>query len=423
MQIPKIQPIQTLQLPEPLLHQGPWGIPIYELALGSQDLLRLELIFEAGRWSEHKPLAARALAKLIKSGIQGKSAKSLAEAFEFYGAKLHINEQFDSLSMEISCLKKHFPELLKLVFSVITEPLFPEKEFQQFAKRSKQQLKNKLSKNELQAYRRLTERLFGKEHPYGYNTELEHFDALSVEDVRAHHRRCINASGCKVLLAGKSDAACIALLQEQLARLAPPPTQLLELPQWPELPPLQRTVEHIPARSEKNMQASLRLGFRCPHRHSPDFASFSFLSTILGGHFGARLMQNLREDKGYTYSVYSSVEAMRHSSYFYISAEVALQSKEAALKEIYAEIERLQEEPISAEELHMNQQYLLGNYLNALDGPFAIASVWSELIRNDIDASYFQNILGAIRNAQATDLQALAQKYFKKEHITEIVVG
>lgn len=416
---PAIQTIYSIPLPQPRLRQLSNGLELYELRIGSQEILKIEWLFDAGRWYEQKPLAARAAAQLLKSGTPSYSADELADFFDFYGAKFKISDDFDEVSIRLYCLSKHLPKLLPVVMELLTTPIYDEQELKQFAQRHKQALRQQLQKNEVLAYRIFTEELFGKEHPYGYNSEPIFYDNLKRDDLIQHHKRCYLGSSCKVIVGGKTDDALMDLLCSYLEQLPTGNAPLgLVLPSLPE----SNRKQHFPP-VKNSTQASIRIGSRAMTRKHEDYPDFSFTNLLLGGYFGARLMQNLREDKGYTYSIYSSMESMRHGSYFYIYTDINSDVKEAALAEIYREIERLQEETVSDQELEMVKNYSLGMFLNAVDGVFNVSAIWKEIIVEGLPSNFFDHLVEETANITTQQIQDMARLYFNKEQLTEIVVG
>ena len=143
---------------------------------------------------------------------------------------------------------------------------------------------------------------------------------------------------------------------------------------------------------------------------------------VLGGYFGARLMQNLREQNGFTYGVYSSMETMINSGYWYVYTDVGIEVKDAAIKEIYNEIDRLKETLIDAEELEMVKNYCLGIQLTGLDGVFNISSVIKSLVLSDLNQQYFYSFINSIKNISAEEIKTMAQKYLRKKDLIEVVV-
>ena len=419
MKAPKINPVSTVPLQKPKFYRLENGAGLYDLRLGNQEILKIEWLFDAGRWYEIKPLASRIAAQQLKSGVEGYNADKLADFFDFYGAKLKIYDDFDNTCVRLYCLTKHLPTLLPLLYEILLHPIYDAKELEQFCSRNKQTLKLELQKNDVLAYRCFTELLFGEKHPYGYNSIPEFYDAINRDDLFEHHQRCYHAGGCKVIVSGKTNDSIIDLIRQFTLKLPTGKTAAeIKVPEFPNNVPLQ----FVQPAAKDSAQASIRIGCRMFDKKHPDYHAFSFVNSLLGGYFGARLMQNLREDKGYTYSIYSSMETMQKGGYFYIYTDVNTDVKDAALAEIYHELERLQHEPVPEEELNMLKNYSLGMFLNSVDGVFNVSSVIRELIEEDIPYDFFEDAVEKTKAIAAEEVMEIAQKYFKRENLCEVLV-
>jgi predicted Zn-dependent peptidase len=146
------------------------------------------------------------------------------------------------------------------------------------------------------------------------------------------------------------------------------------------------------------------------------------LNNLFGGFFGSRLMSNIREDKGYTYGIYSYLENHVQESAWVISTEAGRDVCEPTLVEVYKEMERLCNEPVDSEDLLLVQNFMMGSILGDLDGPFQIINRWKNIILNGLDESYFYNQINTIKSIKADDLQELANKYLKPDNFYELVV-
>ena len=191
---PKLSSYGNLRLPAYKKHQISNGIEVYELSMGTQDVLKLELVFDAGRPFEEKKLVARATNTLIKEGTSKLSGAQIAESIDFYGSSLSTPVSLDHGNLIIYCLKKHFEEILKIVSEVLTDPVFPESDLQLFIESSIKRFEVDQERGDVIAYRALTEDLFGMDHPYGYNSSNELYRALEKRDLKLHHKRTYNAS-------------------------------------------------------------------------------------------------------------------------------------------------------------------------------------------------------------------------------------
>ena len=155
----------------------------------------------------------------------------------------------------------------------------------------------------------------------------------------------------------------------------------------------------------------------------PDYFKFQVLNAILGGYFGSRLMANIREDKGFTYGIGSGVVNLVNTGSFYISTEVGNNVTNQTLIEIYKEIKILREKLVSVDELETVRNYILGQFLRSVDGPFALADKFKAIWEYNLDYSYFDLYFNAIKTVTPNDIIDLANKYLQEKDLLECVVG
>lgn len=415
---PPIQEIGALRLPEIPVHRLDNGIELYEIQMGTQEVAKLELAFMAGRPFERKPLAARATAGQIKEGSRHYTAHQIAEQMDFFGCSLSFPFQMDTSNAILYSLSKHFDKALPLLADMLAEPAFPEDELQAFIRRNQRRLEVDLSKNDVVAYRQITELMFGQQHAYGYNSYPETYAALKREDLAEHFGRLYNSSNCIAFISGKASPAMLDMINESLSRAIRPGQ-----PATATLPPAPEKPEAVKITRPDTVQAAIRIGRRLFNRHHPDYAGMYVLNTILGGYFGSRLMANIREEKGYTYNIYSMLDAMHYDGCMYIGTEAGNEFVNDTLQQIYHEMRLLQEERIDEEELSMVRNYLMGNFLTMLDGPFNVSEVVRTQAMEGLPMSYFESLTEKVRTITAEELQSLAQRYLNREDMWEVVVG
>ena len=174
---------------------------------------------------------------------------------------------------------------------------------------------------------------------------------------------------------------------------------------------------------DEAVQASIRMGRMLFGRTHEEFIPMQVLSTILGGYFGSRLMQNLREEHGYTYGVISAMVNFEREGYLAIATQVGSEVTEEALHEIYSEIERLRTEPLSEEELQLVKNIMTGEMMRILDGPFGVADVTIENILCGRTNSVIAENVTRIRKITPDEVQQLAAKYLHREDLITVVVG
>ena len=155
---------------------------------------------------------------------------------------------------------------------------------------------------------------------------------------------------------------------------------------------------------------------------NPDFIKVQVLNNIFGGFFGSRLMSNIREDKGYTYGIYSFIQNHIQQTGWIVSTEAGRDVCSATITEVYKEMERLRSEPVSDDELHLVRNYMIGSILGDLDGPFQIIARWKNYILNNLTETYFYNSIETIKTIAAPELMQLAEKYFNPADFYELTV-
>jgi predicted Zn-dependent peptidase len=315
-------------------------------------------------------------------------------------------------------LSKYFEQLLPIVAEMLTVPVFPEKELKTFVQRNLQRLQVDLTKNDVIAYRKITEYIYGKDNPYGYNSFAPTYNDLDVEDLKAHFDKNYGTNNCIILISGKINSEISRLLNKYIGSI-----QNTKSIQHQHLTFKTNPAQKIKVEHPDTVQTAIRLGQRLFDRKHPDYQGVNFLNTVLGGYFGSRLMANIREEKGYTYNIYSSVDAMVFDSYFYIGTEVGNEFVEPTLKEIYKEFDLLKNELIDKEELEMVRNYMLGNLLTMLDGAFNVSEIIKTIAVEDLPRDYFQTVIKSIKEMDAKQVQILAQKYLNKEDLWEVIVG
>lgn len=192
-----------------------------------------------------------------------------------------------------------------------------------------------------------------------------------------------------------------------------------ELKTWPILPTAQKLSES----KAGSTQCSLRMGGSSLPMTHEDYQALSVFNTFLGGYFGSRLVKNIREDKGHTYGIYSSLQVIDHVDYWMIGAEVQQDYKQEVLDEVKLEINRLVRERISDEELETVRNYSVGSLISQFSNSFDLMERFKSVHRNGLDMKYYQDKLTYLKTFTAEDMLAIGEKYFKVTPDIEITVG
>ena len=258
-----------------------------------------------------------------------------------------MNVDRDYAYINFATLSKFFDPTLAVAEQILLCPAFPEEELRTYAAKRRQRLAVERAKIDVKAREAFALALFGERHPYGVSSHEEAYDSLTRDDVAGFYRRFYTAENCFVVCSGRIGDHELKAVAELAGRI---PRGAAEAP--PAFPAPETThtafVEYPGA-----VQSSLRIGRLLFPRTHPDFLGMQVVATALGGYFGSRLMQNLREEHGYTYGVVSAMVNFEREGYFAIAAQVGADVTQEALREIYAEIERLGAEPMPEAELEL----------------------------------------------------------------------
>ena len=415
---PRIHQINSLELPKPDIFYLDNGIPVYVTNLGTQEVVRMEMVFYAGRPYEQKRLSARSTASLLKEGSLRYPADHIAEEIDYWGSSLGTPFNLDTSNITLHSLRKHFGKVLPIVADLLKNPAFPKHELTAFIKRNQQSLKVDLTKNDVIAYRKITEFIFGENHPYGYNSYPETYAKVTHDQVLEHFHTFYKSNNCVIFLSGHIEQQEIDLLNLYIGQTL----SVGHIPFQPLAKPSNKP-QKIRIKRPDSVQTAVRIGRHLFNRSHEDYTGMYVLNTILGGYFGSRLMANIREDKGYTYNIYSMLDPMAMDGYFYIGTEVSPEFLDKTLIEIYREIDLIQNKLVEEEELKMVKNYLLGNFLSMLDGPFNVSEVVKTIVTERLDFAFFNELIKTVRDITAEDLQKLAQKYLNTEDMWEVIVG
>lgn len=396
------------------------GVDVFLVDMGTVDTLMMSMIFYAGNCYEPENGVAAATNFMLKSGTRSKTAYQINDFFEYYGAYLNRQAGHETAELTLHCMKKHFAELLPVISELAADSIFPEEELSIYKKNMQQRLQVNLRKNDFIAGRLIESYLFGSEHPYGRYSTLEGYAALNTDLIKDFYRRHYLQGRCLIFIAGPLPADIRTLIEDHFG----------SLPLQGSAKPESMAAAIHPAKEKKyrinndpeGVQGAIRIARNFPNRHHPDFQSMQVLNNIFGGFFGSRLMANIREDKGYTYGIHSYLLNLVQESALMISTEAGRDVTEETIREVYLEMKRLCEEPVTEEELKTSKNFMIGTLLGDLDGPFQVASRWKSLVLNGLTEEYFYRGIETIKTIQPLELQELANKYLNAAEFYELAV-
>jgi len=419
-QAPKIKTVDAIDLLPVEQIKLDNGIPVYIINAGEQEIVKIDFVFEAGKWYEPKNLLADFVNRMMREGVKGKSAKDIADIFEFYGSNLESSVSFTNAGFQLYSLNKHLPHILPLMMEIFTEASFPEDEFLTMLNNRKQKHTERLAKNDYVSNRNFLSAMWGPKHPYGRVTEFEDFENVTTGQLKDFYTQHYNAANCFIVIAGRLDASLIKSLNTVFGSSSWLGTKLSKDISF-EPAPSSTLRQHT--EKKDSVQTSVMIGNATINKYHPDYDKFSVVNTVFGGYFGSRLMANIREDKGYTYGIFSSLTSYQHGGILEVSAEVGKEVSEATISEVQNEINAMRNDLIDAEELDTVKNYLTGRLMRSVDGPMKYSDVYKGLVLYGKDGNYINQYLKVIRDITAEEIRDLSQQYLDFDKMFTITVG
>ena len=414
---PAAFPVEKVLFPKPLHYTLANGIEVWVVSAGEQEVFKFELSTKAG--AIHSSLAGLAgmTASLMKRGTSSRTAQEIHQDFDFFGAFWDIQASLDHGTLTVYGLSKHFNSLIPIVTEILQEATFPAEEVEKEIEIERQKTKLNWEKTSYSASQKFRAQVFPND-PYGRFTVAEDFDKLDRQVLINQYKLTWASQKPVIFLSGKISEEQIAYLDQTLGKINYSSSELT-------IPALSTASNPIKIREEKegSVQSSIRFGLPAISRKDPDYFHFSVMNTVLGGYFGSRLQKNIREDKGFTYGISSSLAPYPRGGYWVVGTDVNGENVDATLAEIKKEITRLQHELIPQDELEIVQNYLMGSFTGELTQAFDIAEKVRVIQLDGLSPDFYDQFQDSIQNIQAQDIRDMAAKYLNLDLMHEVIVG
>ena len=406
---------KKFKLPEPEIIHFSNGSRFFLLRAGDQPIIRLEFIFKAGSWFESSPGIAYFAGKMLTEGTSSYSSLAIAEKLDQYGAFVEVQPGFDYTNVSVHITTRHVKKIELILEELLFSASYPNHEFDLMKQIQNQQLSINVLKNDFVGSRLFRSKLYGN-FPYGGVMTEENIKSATLEEVKNHYHHWMRGK-FDVFLTGNFDPELqqriIGMFEEKLLKTHDfEPKQIVEQGHFEEY-----------LEKEKSLQSSIFMGKRCPNRTDERFGQLLLLNEVFGGYFGSRLMQNIREDKGFTYGISSHFVTLKNDAYFVINSDVKKENKDETVVEIHKEINRLKEELIGEEELLEVKNNLKGSILNTLTTPFALTDKLKNIYLYDLGQGYYEKIFDDIDGTSSQELMQLAIDVLFDQPLSTVIVG
>lgn len=355
---------------------------------------------------------------MLMAGTQARSKAQIDESIDFMGASLSSSAN----GVFGSCLKKHSGEFLSLMSDVLLNPTFPKDEFDKGIKQTLSGLANEKTDPNSMSDKVGNVMKYGKDHPYGEVMTEATVNAITREDLKNYYDTYFRPNVAYLVVVGDitfEEAKAQATQHFGAWKKQPVKEASFKMPSAPDgnrvvFVPLAGAVQSV---IDITYSIDLKPG-------TNDAIVASVLNNILGGSgFQSRLMQNLREDKAYTYGAYSAISADENVGYFSAGASVRNAVTDSAVTEFLFEMQRIVNEPVADSTLQTIKNIMNGNFARSLERPQTVANFALNIEKYKLPKDYYETYLQKLQAVTVADVQAMAKRLIKPSNAYITVVG
>ena len=385
-------------------------------------MVSFRLAFRGGDSSDPAELPGLSdmMAHLLTEGTANRTSLQIAEQVERLGATLSVSSASDFATIGASSLAVYADEILELIADVTLQPSFPQNEIDLARDNTKQMLIQQRAQPNFLASERVAKVMFGK-HPYARISPTgESLDAMTRDTFTDFHRKSFAPDRAVLLIVGDVDPdATAARLDELFGRWSSDSHSAPAFPAPPERVARALYIIDRPGSAQSNIVIA-NAGIT---RTSSDYFSMLLMHTILGANASSRLFMNLREEKGYTYGAYSSLDARRLAGTFRATAEVRTPVTGASLHEFFFELNRIRDERVPDEELRNAKSYLTGVFPIRIETQDGLIDQLTSVKMFDLPQDYLETYRDRVNEVTAEDVQRVAQQYVTPDRAAIVIVG
>jgi predicted Zn-dependent peptidase len=424
--VPDLGPAPKLRRPRTLERTLPNGLRVVAVRQPGVPLVEFRLrtpIAAVRRGTELTyPARAALLADSLLTGTQSHSQTELAEALQAVGSDVSVSADADRLLISGSALAPGLPTLLGLLADVLTGAAYPNREVGVERERLVERLTVARSQPSVLAREALAQRMFG-DHPYARELARPEVvsDVQAAQLRRLHRDRLVPTGSVLVLVGDISPARAVSQVERALSGWgdAAAPAAAAEAPPLPAItsgPPL---IVHRPG----SVQSAIRLGAPALPRSDPDYPAYQLANLVFGGYFSSRLTENIREDKGYTYTPASRIDHAPAGSTLIVQADVATEVTAPALLEIGYELGRIATTPVKSEELEAVRQYAIGTLSLSIATQAGLASTLAAFAGVGLGVDWLVEHTARLAKVTLDEVCAQAERLLAPSGAVTVVLG
>lgn len=398
----------------------PNGLKTTLVQYGNIPKVTVSLIVKTGNVHEeaNQVWLADLTGQLLKEGTANMNFAALSRKVAGMGGELNVSVGMTQTTISGSVLSEHAADFIKLLADLVQHPAFPASELERLKGDLKRQLTVQKAVPQAQAQEQFFKALY-KDHPYGriFPTE-EMLNSYTLQMAKDFYTKNFGAKRSVLYVVGKfNEAAVNAAAASAFANWKAGPLVSYPLVQ---VSPVQDT---LTVERKGAPQTTVMIGLPVATPDNKDYLPMLVTNSLLGGSFGSRITANIRENKGYTYSPFSSVQNRKGSTVWYESADVTSEHTVDAITEIEKEVKRLQMDPPSKEELQGIQNYEAGIFVLRNSSPGGIIGQLNFLDLYGLNDSYLTNYVKNVYGITPEKVSEMVRNYIQFDKMTKVMVG
>lgn len=396
------------------------GLGMVLVPYGEMPKVTVSAIVKTGNLHEgpQETWLADLTGNMLREGAVGMNFQTIARKAAAMGGEISVSVSRTETIVSISVLSEFVGQAIQLVADVLTRPDFPGSEVARLKNDLKRELNVQKSVPQNQAREKFVALIY-PDQPYSRifptETMLESFDNAKIKNF---YNTNFGAQRTKVYVVGKfAEQTAMTAVEKAFAEWRTGPAV-----KYPDAKPSEKKQTGAIERAGAP-QTTILLGLPVIAPSNPDYISLRVANALLGGSFASRITRNIREDKGYTYSPSGVLQAGVGTALWYELADVTSEHTAAALKEIEKEINLLQNEPPSADELKGIQNYVAGVFVLQNSSPSGIIGQLQFQDLHGLPDDYLATYVQKVHAVTPKKVQELVKSQFPNDKITLVMVG
>jgi zinc protease len=414
-QQPETKQVDHISFVKPQIFDVTQDVKLLWMQEVPNETVRLDLFFDAGITRGNKSIPA-IVHSLLLSGTKELSSVEIHEKIDALGGFLDTDISFETAVVSIYCLREHIRAISNIVADAIQGLAFRDSEVEDVLRSMRQQFAVNQQKVKYVAQQQFRKHLFASNVDYSTISDESDYDEPSLMAYKKYWKQHYLEGLTRITLVGDLEVDEVDALIDLFGKWAVDG-------KVHHAGGFKFQAEQVDFPKDDAVQCAIRMGRFLFQKSHPDYIDFQVLNTILGDYFGSRLMSNIREDKGYTYGIGSGMMDMNQTGYFVIVTEVGKEVLDLTLHEIKFEMERLQNELVSDDELDLVKNYMLGQLLKSADGPYAMLDMYNSVDMYDLTLAFYDEAIQKVKHITPARIQELAKQYLKYEDFLIITAG